>query len=198
MILVRLVWRYVLGVFLKKIVITLKVKVLTYSICLLTFSGIFSKTLIYKEALDIFVVLSLILSFCFLSFFVWSLITRKQLRKRWFAKTPKNKPILGICIIFIMTPLFMYLPIVKGIPTLVNFAPFDIDTQIVTVRENNRGKIWVLEFEGFANQSIRGLPRWALGSLHPGDRIKLTGKKSPIAFSYESFTILKNGRKGNF
>ncbi|ENM5723896.1 hypothetical protein V4V59_003823 [Vibrio mimicus] len=169
--------------------------------------AIFSDILVYKVARDVLSIASVLLFSSILFLFVVSLLFNRNFRKILFSnegvKGRKNKPILAAIGMFIIVPLFTHIAVIRGVPSVINLAPFRVGSQIVTVVEKTSSKscrlgVEVIEFSGFINNKICGLPRWAWESLNPGDKLELIGKKSPVGFSYRKFIIIKSGEDGAF
>ncbi|WP_146151187.1 hypothetical protein [Photobacterium lutimaris] len=169
--------------------------------------AIWSDILVYKAPRDVLSIVSVLLFSSILLLFVFSLLLNRNFRKLWFSKEGvngrKNRPILAAISVFVIVPLFTHIAVIRGIPAVINLAPFGIGSQVVTVVETTSSKSCrrgaeINEFSGFINNEICGLPRWAWESLNPGDKLELIGKKSPVSFSYQKFIIIKNGEEGEF
>ncbi|WP_318509842.1 hypothetical protein [Photobacterium leiognathi] len=174
---------------------------LSYYLFLITSGVLFltltPSTLVYADAHNMLVMMTLCSCMIIWLLFIYSLVTNETFRKDVFTRVTKrgNKvfSIAPVFSFFIISPLFLYGFYIKILPCFINAFPITMSYQTVTIKnlvpKRNNWCIEPEEFTQFMNDRICDIPTNIADKLSLNDQVILVGKKTDLSFGYYSMVV---------
>ncbi|KJF98338.1 hypothetical protein [Photobacterium leiognathi] len=174
---------------------------LSYYLFLITSGVLFltltPSTLVYADAHNMLVMMTLCSCMIIWLLFIYSLFTNETFRKDVFTRfTKRGNKVFSIAPVFsffIIYPLFLYGFYIKILPCFINAFPITMSYQTVTIKnlvpKRNNWCIEPEEFTQFMNDRICDIPTNIADKLSLNDQVILVGKKTDLSFGYYSMVV---------
>ena len=180
---------------------TLKKKI---AVCFLPILGLmlfslFSPVLINENVIFTLSVVTAIASVLAIIYFVRESLNKTSKLHEIINKQRVN-PIISLLLLCLCAPLFLYMSISIGIPSVLHTLISEPGESVITVESklsdrHCRNGIYTEEYKYLLNGRVCGIKKTDWESLVLGDKIRLLGSKSYFGFSYDRYIILSEKMK---